>query len=176
MLPLSRPESRTSRTFRKWQLQRVTTNTRLCSSLLLLRLLLDVSLLRHGRDLPQHDHTVPVHEGHTGKTLTILEGVADKRLLGSHGDLGHFVRLQTVGILHLLSTSLLAHLPLQLHDPAGRPTAAHETNGGVAALDLSGDVELGSGRRTPRTGPGFRPSCRSSHHRPEACSACRDPH
>merc|ERR1719261_1833932 len=112
--------------------------------LLLLRglgLLLQVGLLHHRHDLSQHYHTISVHEGHAGETLAILESVTHQRLLRSHDDLGHLVRLQAVGILHLLATGLLAHLPLQTSDTASRPTAAHKADRRVAALDLTGNVQ-----------------------------------
>merc|ERR1719150_18840 len=44
-------------------------------------------------------------------------------------------------IVHLLTSSLLAHFPLELRDPACGSTTAHETNRRVADLDFIGDVE-----------------------------------
>mmetsp|Transcript_7898 Transcript_7898/g.21071 ORF Transcript_7898/g.21071 Transcript_7898/m.21071 type:complete len:416 (+) Transcript_7898:1508-2755(+) len=46
-----------------------------------------------------------------------------------------------MGLLHLLATSLLAHLPVDLLHAAGGATAAHEANGGVADLVLTGDIQ-----------------------------------
>merc|ERR1712119_27772 len=92
-------------------------------------------------DLAQHHYTVPVHECHTRQALAILEGVAHQGLLRCEAALGHFVRLQGVRIIHLLTSGLLAHLPLELRDPARRSTTAHETNRRVADLDFIGDVE-----------------------------------
>merc|ERR1712032_1507299 len=92
-------------------------------------------------DLAQHNYTVPVHECHTRQALAILEGVAHQGLLRCEAALGHFVRFQRVRIVHLLTSGLLAHLPLELRDPARRSTTAHETNRRVAHLDFIGDVE-----------------------------------
>merc|ERR1711966_403559 len=97
------------------------------SSLLLLGIE-DLSL--DGHNLSKHDNTVTVHEGNTGETLAVLEGVSDQRLLGLESALGHLVGLEGVGILHLLSTGLLAHLPLEGGDTAGGATAADETDRG----------------------------------------------
>merc|ERR1711972_588103 len=60
-------------------------------------------------DLAQHHYTVPVHECHTRQALAILEGVAHQWLLRCEAALGHFVRLQGVRIIHLLTSGLLAH-------------------------------------------------------------------
>merc|ERR1719326_1238259 len=65
-------------------------------------------------DLAKHHHTIAIHEGHTGKALTILEGVTHQWLLGLERALCHLVRLQRVRLVHLLATGLFAHLPLQL--------------------------------------------------------------
>merc|ERR1712160_166992 len=54
-------------------------------------------------DLAQHHHTVAVHESNAGKTLAILEAVTDQRLLRLEADLRHLVRLQGMGVLHLLA-------------------------------------------------------------------------
>ena len=104
----------------------------------LLLLLLDRD---HRHDLTQHDNTVAIHEGDTGETLAVLEGVSDQRLLRLEGDLGHLVGLQVVGLFHLLTTGLLAHLPLNSHDTARSATAADETDGRVTGLDLVGDIQ-----------------------------------
>merc|ERR1712151_92985 len=92
-------------------------------------------------DLAQHHHTISVHECHARQTLAILECVTNQGLLWRKAALGHFVRLQRVWIVHLLTSGLLAHLPLELRDPARRPTTTHETNRGIADLDFIGDVE-----------------------------------
>merc|ERR1719229_832238 len=76
-----------------------------------------------------------------GQALAVLKGVADQRLLRLEAALSHLVGLQGVRVLHLLATSLLAHLPLQGRDTACSTAAAHEANGGVACLDLVGDVQ-----------------------------------
>merc|ERR1712194_483054 len=85
--------------------------------------------------------TVTVHEGNTGETLAVLEGVGNQRLLGLKGDLGHLVGLQGVRLLHLLTASLLSHLPLESGDTAGSASASDETDRGVSDLDLVGDIE-----------------------------------
>merc|ERR1712051_129558 len=72
---------------------------------------------------------------------SILECVANQRLLWLEAALRHLVRLERVGIIHLLSTRLFAHLPLEFGDTAGRPPATHETNGRVPNLDFVGDVK-----------------------------------
>merc|ERR1719401_1342319 len=94
-----------------------------------------------GDNLPQHHDTIAVHEGHTGESLAVLEGVAHQWLLRLEGALRHLIRLERVGVLHLFATGLLAHLPLELRDTASGTTAAHEADGRVAALDLVGDVQ-----------------------------------
>merc|ERR1712061_455742 len=70
--------------------------------------------------LAKHHHTIAIHEGDAGKALAVLESVAHQRLLGLEAALGHLVGLQRMGIFHFLATGLLAHLPLQLGDAAGR--------------------------------------------------------
>merc|ERR1712129_108532 len=80
-------------------------------------------------DLAQHDDAVAVHEGDPRQALTILEGVAHQGLLWLEAALSHLVGLERVRVLHLLAPRLLAHLPLELRDAAGRSAAAHETNG-----------------------------------------------
>ena len=94
-----------------------------------------------GDDLAQHDNTVSVHESNTGQTLAVLEGVAHQGLLGRKRALSHLVGLQGVGVLHLLTTGLLTHLPLHGSDTAGGATATDEADGRVTALDLTGDVQ-----------------------------------
>merc|ERR550532_1097409 len=71
-----------------------------------------------GDDLAQHHHTVSVHECHTRQTLAVLECVAHQGLLWCKAALGHFVRFQRVRVVHLFTSSLLAHLPLELRDAA----------------------------------------------------------
>merc|ERR1712060_1030310 len=88
-------------------------------------LLLGLEDLRLDRDdLSQHNNTVSVHESDTGETLAVLERVSDQGLLRLEGDLSHLVGLQGVRLLHLLTTSLLAHLPLESGDPASSASAA----------------------------------------------------
>merc|ERR1719174_1931325 len=94
-----------------------------------------------GDHLAKHHDTVAVHEGDAGQALAVLESVTHQRLLRLEGTLRHLVRLQRVRLLHLLAASLLAHLPQELRDAAGRPAAAHEADGRVADLDLVRDVE-----------------------------------
>merc|ERR1712050_278811 len=99
-------------------------------------------LLPLARDhLAQHDNTVAIHEGDARQTLAILEGVAHQGLLRLEAALGHFVGLQGVRVVHLLAAGLLAHLPLELRDAAGSPSAAHEADRRVANLDLIRDIE-----------------------------------
>merc|ERR1739842_50791 len=86
-------------------------------SLLLATLVISLLALA-AHDLAKHHHAVAIHEGNTGQTLAVLEGVADQRLLRLEAALSHLVGLQGVRILHLLATSLLAHLPLQGRDTA----------------------------------------------------------
>mmetsp|Transcript_76454 Transcript_76454/g.120632 ORF Transcript_76454/g.120632 Transcript_76454/m.120632 type:complete len:492 (-) Transcript_76454:62-1537(-) len=112
-----------------------------CSSLLLATLVITLALALAAHHLAKHHHTVAVHEGNTGKALAVLEGVADQWLLWLEAALSHLVGLQGVRVLHLLATSLLAHLPLQGGHTARCATASHKANGGVAHLDLVGDVQ-----------------------------------
>merc|ERR1711992_400170 len=46
-----------------------------------------------------------------------------------------------MGLLHLLTTGLLTHLPLKAGDTAGSATATDETDRRVTDLDLVGDIE-----------------------------------
>merc|ERR1712187_806913 len=107
-------------------------------SLLLLGLE-DLSL--NSVDLSKHNNTVAIHEGNTGETFAVLEGIGNKGLLGFEGDLGHLVGLEGVGFFHLLTTGLLTHLPLEGGDTARRTSATHETNGRVSDLDFIGNVK-----------------------------------
>merc|ERR1711979_65655 len=120
-------------------------SSRTCASPTGLSLLLAASsafLLALARDdLAQHDHTVAVHEGDTREALTILEGIAHEWLLRLEAALRHLVGLERVRVLHLFTASLLAHLPLQLADPARRAAATHETDRRVTNLDLVRNVE-----------------------------------
>merc|ERR1719197_1923581 len=114
------------------------TRSKTPSRLLLLRAFDLVHLLH---DLPKHDHAVAVKESDAGETLAVLESVDHKRLLRGEVHLGHLVRLERMGILHLLAARLLADLPVHLRDAARGTTAADEANRGVADLDLTRDVE-----------------------------------
>merc|ERR1712066_612504 len=67
-------------------------------------------------DLSKHDNAVSVHERNSGKTLAILEAVANQRLLRLERTLSHLVRLQAVGVFHFLAAGLLSHLPDDLRD------------------------------------------------------------
>merc|ERR1719350_2499193 len=69
--------------------------------LLLLASCTSLLLALAGDDLAKHDNTVAIHEGYPGQTLTILEGVAHQRLLGSKTALCHLVGLERVRVLHL---------------------------------------------------------------------------
>merc|ERR1711907_169379 len=91
-------------------------------------------------DLAKHHHAVAVQESDTREAFAVLEAVAHQRLLWLEGALSHLVRLQRVGVLHLLTAGLFAHLPLETRDAARRPAAAHEADGRVTDLDLR--VEL----------------------------------
>ena len=81
-----------------------------------------LNLLGHDLgDLPEHDRGVSVEEGDTGKTLAALEAINDERVLRLELNLRCLVRLERVGRLELLATSLLADL--QKTD-SGQATAA----------------------------------------------------
>jgi hypothetical protein len=67
-------------------------------------------LVRHLDHLAKHDSGVAIEEGNTRQTFTVFEGVNHKRLGGLEHDLGHLIGLQTVGLLELLASSLLANL------------------------------------------------------------------
>merc|ERR1711988_1991428 len=98
-----------------------------CRRSLLLATSLGIGCLLLARDdLAKHDHAVAIHEGNTREALAVLEGVAHQRLLRCKGALCHLVGLQGVRIFHLLAASFLAHLPLELGNPAGSAAAAHE--------------------------------------------------
>jgi len=94
-----------------------------------------------GDDLSQHDATVSIHEGDSGETLAILETIAHEWLLWLEAALSHLVGLEGVRILHLLASSLLAHLPLERRNAASRATASHEPNRRVTGLDFIGDIQ-----------------------------------
>merc|ERR1712014_362184 len=100
-----------------------------------------LGLLLAARHLAQHHNTVTVHESDTRKALAILEAVAHQRLLRLEAALRHLVGLQGVGILHLLATSFLAHLPDELGDAACGSAATHEADWRVSSLDLVRDIE-----------------------------------
>mmetsp|Transcript_45250 Transcript_45250/g.75478 ORF Transcript_45250/g.75478 Transcript_45250/m.75478 type:complete len:492 (+) Transcript_45250:209-1684(+) len=105
-------------------------------------LLLGLGLLGGGGGhLAKHDRGVTVKEGDAGETFAVLEGVDHEGLLGSEHDLGDLVGLEGVGCLHLLATGLLAHLPLDLGHAGCSAAATHEADGGVANLELAGDVQ-----------------------------------
>jgi len=111
-----------------------------CSLLLTASLITSSSLLT-GNDLAQHDNTITIHEGDTRETFTVLESICDQRLLWLERAFSHLVGLQRVRVFQLLSTCLLAHLPLQGTDTAGSATTAHKADRGVANLDLIRDIE-----------------------------------
>merc|ERR1719388_313910 len=90
-----------------------------CSPSLLLASARGFLLFLTGDDLSQHHDAVAVHESDARQALTILESVANQRLLWLELALGHLIRLQRVGLLHLLTASLLSHLPIDLRDAAG---------------------------------------------------------
>merc|ERR1711920_47796 len=92
-------------------------------------------------NLAQHDNTVTIHESNTRKTFAILECVANEWLLRLEAALRHLIRFQRVWVFHFLTTSLFAHLPLQLRDAACRTTAAHETNRRIPYFNLVWDIQ-----------------------------------
>merc|ERR1719326_1897765 len=92
-------------------------------------------------DLAKHDGGVAVEERNAGETFARLELVDDEGVLGLEDGLGDLVGLEGHGGLHLLATGLLADLEDELGHLARGAAAAHEGDGGVAALELAGDVE-----------------------------------
>jgi len=110
-------------------------------SLLLATGFVTILLLDASDDLAQHDTAVAIHEGNTRETLAILECVTHKRLLWLERHLGHLVGFQGVRVLHLLATSLFAHLPLECGDTACGAATTHKSNGRVAHLNLVRDVK-----------------------------------
>merc|ERR1712178_630651 len=92
-------------------------------SLLLTTTFVRLVLLFARDDLSQHDHTITVHECNTRQALAILERIAHERLLRLEVAFSHLVRLQRMRIFHLLTSSLLPHLPFELGDTASRTTA-----------------------------------------------------
>jgi len=67
-----------------------------------------------GNHLAKHDCGVAVQEGNAGQTLAVLEAVHNQGLAGGENDLSHLVSLQGMGLLHLLTASLLSNLPVDL--------------------------------------------------------------
>ena len=67
--------------------------------------------------------------------------VNHERVLGLEDRFRDFVGLERHGGLELLATGFLAHLEDELGHLARGAGAAHEGDGGVAALELAGDVE-----------------------------------
>merc|ERR1719240_2570158 len=108
------------------------------AALLLLRAL---DLVRLLHDLAKHDDTVAIQESDARKTLAVLEGVDNERLLRGKVHLRHLVGLERVRVLHLLAARLLANLPVHLGDAARRAPATDEADRRVADLDLARDVE-----------------------------------
>merc|ERR1711907_695757 len=92
-------------------------------------------------DLPEHHDTVAVHEGDTRETLAVFEAVTNQWLLRLECTLCHLVGFQSMRVLHFLASGFFAHLPNNLRDSACRPSAAHESDRRVAALDLIRDVK-----------------------------------
>merc|ERR1712087_891575 len=92
-------------------------------------------------DLAKHHYAIAVHEGNAREAPTVFECVAHERLLRLKAALRHLVRLQGVGILHLFSAGLFAHLPLERRNPARCPTAPHKADWRVAHLDLVRNVQ-----------------------------------
>ena len=80
----------------------------------------------------------------TRETFTILEAIADQRLLELEAALSHFVGLQAVRLLHVLAASLLAHLPLQRRDATGCASTAHEADRAVADESKASSAAVGS--------------------------------
>merc|ERR1719160_2282764 len=91
--------------------------------------------------LTQHDSGVTVHERNAGQTLTFGELVNHHGLLWLKDALSSIVGLQGNGALSLLTTGVLAHLPVNLNKTAGSATASDVADGRISALDLSGNVE-----------------------------------
>ena len=100
-----------------------------------------VSLERNLGDLAEHDRGVAVEEGDAGEAVARLEVVNHERVLGLEDGFRDFVGLERHGGLELLATGFLAHLEDELGHLARGAAAAHERDGGVAGLELAGDVE-----------------------------------
>ena len=131
----------TPQTFLSASVRRGWVTRQIFTSLLLATLVITLTLALAAHHLAKHHHAVAIHEGNTGEALAILEGVADQWLLWLEAALSHLIGLQGVRVLHLLATSLLAHLPLQGGHTACCTAASHKANGGVAHLDLVGDIQ-----------------------------------
>merc|ERR1719258_1011825 len=100
-----------------------------------------VSLERDLGDLAEHDRGVAVEEGDAGEAVARLEVVNHEGVLGLEDRLGDLVGLERHGGLELLATGLLADLEDELGHLARGAAAAHERHGGVARLELAGDIE-----------------------------------
>merc|ERR1712048_954959 len=111
----------------------------LASLLLTLRVVLCLLCSLH--HLTKHHHAVALHDRDAGETLAILETVHHERLLRREDYLRHLISLEAVGLLHLLASSLLAHLPDKLLHAHSRAPGTHEAHGGVAALQLTWVVQ-----------------------------------
>merc|ERR1719258_237681 len=100
-----------------------------------------VSLERDLGDLAEHDRGVAVEEGDAGEAVARLEVVNHEGVLGLEDRLGDLVGLERHGGLELLATGFLADLEDELGHLARGAAAAHERDGGVAGLELAGDIE-----------------------------------
>jgi len=104
-------------------------------------LLLLLNLEGDGSGLAKHDNGGTLHDGNAAETFALLEALNDERLARLEDDLSHLIGLQVRGVLGLGATGLLADLPVDLGDTAGRAASAHEGDGGVSDLQLSGVVQ-----------------------------------
>merc|ERR1719223_2518284 len=89
----------------------------------------------NGCDLSKHLQSVGVHDSNTSEGGTLLEGLDEKRLGWLEFNFGILVLRKFWGVVNLLSTGLLAHLPKDLGHLARNLGGTAENNGCVSGLE-----------------------------------------
>merc|ERR1719416_12621 len=86
----------------------------------------------NGCDLSKHLQSVGVHDSNTSESGTLLEGLDEKRLGWLEFNFGILVLRKFWGVVNLLSTGLLAHLPKDLGH-----LARNHSSEGLDGLEIS---------------------------------------
>mmetsp|Transcript_3168 Transcript_3168/g.8091 ORF Transcript_3168/g.8091 Transcript_3168/m.8091 type:complete len:291 (-) Transcript_3168:780-1652(-) len=86
-------------------------------------------------DLTKHLQSVRVHHSNTSKGCTLLKGLNKEGLAWLKLNLGILVLGKLRGVVHLLSSGLLAHLPQNLGHLACNLSGTAEDNRGISRLE-----------------------------------------